>query len=470
MNSLNFPCLCLITALLLTSACTPPPVHDPGLPPEHWIEQAANRTSGTSRPVVDVSSTSLDFDAALALAMQQSPLLTHSAIEMEIARLQTETASWNRLPEVRARFNITANVTRNDGSNDDEGYGKTAYRATLNVAAYNPVAATFSWKARQLMEHMALLNHAKAVEDLAERIGETLVRIETLRRLHAVQARLPNLAARMVDYSRALEPGEADRTLEYAHALQKLRVARALVDKTEAETGMQEAALKMLLGIPTEDSCYIFGPGTFLAGADQDEPVGKWQPAWETSPDYRMLETGMQLQDYNVLLAWSRYFPDVSLSFFSNNSRSSLYGSGSDDDLFVNAGISFPILDWGTRARGVVMARLQKTELASRRDQSRAEFATAWSHGLQEYQAIRAELALQQEDLELARLELRRARILYESSTETMRSVMEKEEQVIRQECSLIELQGRLRTWQIKGRIRSGALRATLLRIPAVAE
>lgn len=469
MNGLYSPFFLLLLCMLSAPGCAYLPPHNPDLPAEHWIEEAAGMTTNASRPVVDVRSTTLDFDAALALALEQSPLLTHSAIEMEIARLETESASWSRLPELRARFSVTANVTQNDDSNTDDDYGQPAYRASLDIAAYNPIAATFAYSSRQLMEQLALLTHIKAVEEMAERIGEILVRIETLHQLHGVQARLPDLADRMVEYYKALEPGEEQRSLEYAYAQQKLRVVRAQVDKNETERAMQRTALKMVLGLAPEDPCHVLGPGAVLDGPARNSRSISWQEAWASSPDCRMLDIGMQLQDANILLAWSRYLPEVNLKVFSDNADSPLYGT-SHDDLFVNAGISFPILDWGKRARGVVMARLQKTQFAARQEQARQEFAAAWSHGQQEFEALRAETALQEETLKLNRLELRKARILFDSNIGSMREVMEREEQVIRQECRLIELQGRLRTWRIKARIRGGALRETLLRFPAAAE
>jgi outer membrane protein TolC len=455
----------LIVLLCLSLAgCALPQVSDPGPPPVHWLEQAAAKVEKPV-PVDELMDQPLDFDRCLLLAMRQSPMLHNSAIEMEIAQLQTDSAFWNQLPEFKARFSVTTNITRNDEGNDDDDYGDTSLRAGFGVSSYNPVAARFSYEARLLMEKLALLTHCKAVENLAARIGETLVRLETLDRLQAVQEELPGLTEQALRYYSAVEPGQEKKSLEYARTRQQTRVARAAVERTAAERRMILSGLKLLLGIPPEDQLRIGGPGRVMDHQPADDKRA-WEMAWNSSTDNRMLETGLKLQDYNILLAWSRFLPETHLDIFSANAKSSFYGSSGDDDIFASVGLAFPILDWGDRSRGVRVARLQKTQFADRQRQNRKDFASGWAHARQEYESLLAELELREENLELARLETRKARIEFETAVGDMRQVLEREEREAGERIRLIELQGLLRQWQIKAAIRSGYLSQTLLRLP----
>jgi outer membrane protein TolC len=225
------------------------------------------------------------------------------------------------------------------------------------------------------------------------------------------------------------------------------------------------SGLKLLLGAPPEEQLRIAGPGQVmdrLPAADKRA----WETAWNSSTDNRMLEIGLKLQDYNVLLAWSRFLPETHLDIFSANARSSFYGSSGDDDIFASVGVVFPILDWGDRSRGVRVAQLQKTQFADRQRQGRTDFASGWAHARQEYESLLAELDLRKENLELARLETRKARIEFETAAGGMERVLEREEREADERIRLIELQGLLRQWQIKAAIRSGYVTQTLLRLP----
>ena len=444
--------------------CARLPVTDPGPPPIHWLEEAAAKVEKPV-PVDELTAQPLDFHRCLLLAMRQSPLLQSSAIEMEIAQLQTDSAFWKQLPEVKARFSVTTNITRNDDSNSDDDYGDTSLRAGFGISSYNPAAAHFSYEARLLMEKLALLTHCKAVEDLAVRIGETLVRLNTLDRLQAVQEELPGLAEKALRYYSAIEPGQEEKSLEYVRTRQQVRVARAAVERTAAERRMILSGLKLLLGVPPEEQLLIAGPGPILDERPAADKQAR-EEAWNSSLDNRMLEIGLKLQDYNILLAWSRFLPEAHLDIFSANARSSLYGSSGDDDIFVSAGLTFPILDWGDRSRGVRVARLQKIQFADRQRQGRTEFASGWAHALQEHESMLAEQALGEENLELARLETRKARIEFETAVGDMRQVLEKEEREVGERIRLIELQGKLEQWRIKAAIRGGYLGRTLLRLP----
>ena len=451
---------------LLMAGCALPPVPDPELPPRHWLEQAANETSAEqAMPVSDFKTEPLDFTRCLMLAMRQSPLLHNSAVEMEIASLRTESAFWSQLPELKARFTVTANITRNDEDSDDDDYGDTSYRVGFGVSGYNPVAAHFSYEARQLMEKLAVLTHCKAVENLAGRIGEVLVRLDTLDRMSVVQNRRPLLADTAVHYFSLLEPGQEEQSLEYARARQQVRVARAMVEKTKAEKRMLLSSLKLLLGIPPEEQLRVGGPGAIMEHLPDTDGNNAWETAWEDGVDKRMLEVGLKLQDFNILLAWSRFMPDTNLDVFTANADSSLSGS-SEDDVFTSAGLSFPVMDWGNRARGVQEARLQKTQFAVRERQSRSDFAATWAHGRQEYEALLAEQALQEENLELAKLETRKAKIEYENAVGTMSQVIEKEGREIDAEIRLVELQGHLNQWRIKAIIAGGYLTRNLVNMP----
>jgi outer membrane protein TolC len=453
----------LLGALILVlAACALPQRPDPQFPGRHWIEKAQPPLARELRDppnLLEASGRALGFDDCVFLALQQSPGLIHSAVELETTRLRKESAYWSQFPEVRAVLGVTHDLTRKDGAGD-EGSAETEFWVGFAVNAFNPVANYFSYEAAELIQQIAVLTHQKAIETLAEQIGEILLRIELLAAVRQQQELLPELAQQAAAYWRTARPGEAYESLEFARAVQKQKQARAILDKTDAETAALRLNLKLLLGLDP-DQTFELEPSfekrfkTKPSGLDQ-VPSSDWGPAWEENTETRISRLALRLQDFNILLAWSRYLPEAGFELYSGSPGSTRAGDSAGDDAYAVFKLSLPLLDYGRRARGVEEARVQKTKTVESLRQHRLGFSQRWTQSDQHLKLLAATLALAQENLALARIEARRAAIEFESGQSSLTPALESREKVTQEEIRVAEALFQLRRQKLSRHFLSG--------------
>ena len=441
--------------ILVLTACVLPQRPDPNLPGQHWLKKGQPPLAQGLRdqPTILETDHALGFDDCVFLAMQQAPGLIHGAVELEIAQLRKDSAYWKQYPEVQMAFNVTNNLTRrNDGETD--------FVVGFSVNSYNPVASHFSHEASMIMQNIAILTHQKAIETMAEQIGEILLRLELQAAIRQKQEILPELARKAEAYWRTAKSDPEYDSIELARAIQKQKQSQAILDKTDAEMASQRLNLKLLLGLdPTHtlnlESSFPKMFNTKSMGFDQ-AGASNWEPAWEANTETRISQLSLRLQDFNIMLAWSRYLPEAGVDIFSGNPVSGYVDNSSEGDVFAVLKLSIPLLDYGNRSRGVEEARLQKTKSKESVRQYRLNFAHRWTQADQRLNLLKATRALTEENLVLAKLEAKRATIEFESGQSSFAQVLEGQEKVTQEEIRVAEALFNLRRQKLNRHFMSG--------------
>ena len=441
--------------VLVLAACVLPQRPDPNLPGRHWLKKGQPPLAQDLRdqPTIIDTDRPLGFDDCVFLAMQQAPGLIHGAVELEIAQLRKDSAYWKQYPEVQMVFNVTNNLTRrNDGETD--------FLVGFSVNSYNPVANHFSHEASMIMQNIAILTHQKAIETMAEQIGEILLRLELQAATRQKQEILPELARKAQAYWRTTKSDPEYDSIELARAIQKQKQAQAILDKTDAEMASQRLNLKLLLGLDPAHTLNLESSfpkmfNTKSMGFDQ-AGAPNWEPAWEASAETRISQLSLRLQDFNIMLAWSRYLPETGVDIFSGNPVSGYVDNSTGGDLFAVLKLSIPLLDYGNRSRGVEEARLQKTKTKESARQYRLNFAHRWTQADQNLNLLKATRALTEENLVLFKLEVKRATIEFESGQSSFAHVLEAQEKVTREEIRLAEALFNLRRQKLNRHFMSG--------------
>jgi|WetSurMetagenome_2_1015567.scaffolds.fasta_scaffold01631_8 outer membrane protein TolC len=433
-----------LLGILALSACALPPRPDPQFPGRHWIEKARPPMSQEigERPAAVSADHPLTFDDCVFLAMQQAPGLVNGAVELEIARLRKDSAYWKQYPELRLVMGVTTNLTRKSGE-DGGGAGETDFWVGFAVRDFNPVANYLSYEAAELVQAIAVLTHQRAVEAVAEQIGEILLRMEMLAAVRERQAALPGLAEKAESYWRTARAADDRDGLESARAAQKQRQARAALEKTDAELAALRLNLKLLLGL---DPSHALQLEPAFERRFRSDPMGDrrnapsdWEPAWEAGTETRISRLSLRLQDYQVLLAWSRYLPEIGLDLYSGDPGTTAVGRTGEDEAFAVFRLGLPLLDYGNRARGVEEARLQKTKSVESLRTHRLGFAHKWAQADRSLTLLEASRRLAEENLALARLEARRSGIEFDSGQSTLSPYIEGQEKVVQEEIRLEE-------------------------------
>jgi hypothetical protein len=444
----------VLLIVLALAGCALPQRPDPQLPGRHWLEKAQPPMAQgmRDRPALIQTDRALGFDDCVFLAMQQAPGLVSGAIELEIAGLRKENAYWKQYPEVHLVTGVTTHLNRHDDS-DGDGSAGAEFWVGFTVNGFNPVAGHFSYEASCILQDIAVLTHQKAIEAVAEQIGEILLRLDFLSSVRRKQEALPGLARDAAAYWRTAVPGPEYDSIEQARAVQKQKQAQAILDKTDAEIEALRVNLKMLLGLDsahalTLESSFPKLFDTRRMGYDRTDG-SDWEPAWETNTETRISQLALNLQNFNILLAWSRYLPEAGGDIYSRNPTSGYTGNASDDDPYALLKLSIPLLDYGNRARGVEEARLQKTKTREALRQHRVNFAHRWAQAGQTVNLLKATLALAEENLGLSRIEARREDIEFRSGRASFAQSLEGLEKVIREEIRVEEAVFNLRRQQL---------------------
>ncbi|MBR4741638.1 MAG: hypothetical protein IK079_01905, partial [Desulfovibrio sp.] len=124
-------------------------IHSPELPARHWLAESP----GVPVEKKEKLETAIEsfynpihkflFEDSVYLAIQQSPMLVNSAVNLEIKRLALTDSKWHYLPEPHITFTITNNLTRyNDDTKYTTGdYGRTKFDIGFRTDFPNPFAS-----------------------------------------------------------------------------------------------------------------------------------------------------------------------------------------------------------------------------------------------------------------------------------------------------------------------------------------
>ena len=418
-------------------------------------EPAAPAASGS--PSLPPEGATLSFDECVIMAAQQAPDLVDSVIDLELAEIKADTAYWKRFPSIDARFRVTANLTR-----QHEEYRDTTARLDFGIYGFEPVASQFTYKAERLLQDVALSTHQKAVEKRGEQIGVTLLRLENLERVRDRQAARLALAKQLVAFQQANQGAAGDR-LETALARHQEKAAQAALEKTDAAMASLYLSLKLMLGIDLDRQIKARG-GSVVEVLQSDKAsaalaANEWAEVWNRSLDARIGRATLKLQDYNIMLAWAKYLPNVSMEVVTANPDSDYASYSSKDDVFVHLYFTLPLFDWGERSRGVDSARLQKSQAAQRGKLGRLTFAQQWKEEWLNMKMARADLDFARERLAVAKLEAQKASLQHSSGEMSFDALVNARTKVIDEEIAVEDAALQLRLKELAAWMMCGSFR-----------
>jgi outer membrane protein TolC len=399
----------------------------------------------------------LSFDDCVFMAVQSAPDLVDSVIDLELAESAADSAYWRRAPSLSARFRVTANLTK-----QYKEYSDTSARMDFGIYGFEPVVSYFSHKAALLLQDIALLTHQKAVEKRGEQIAAALLKLESLERVGERRAAEASLARQLTSFQRTRQATPLDR-LAAASALHQEKAAQAALEKNRAQIASTLLSLKLMLGCDPDRRLKVRGASVaeLLQGDKAALTLAdkRWEDVWPQSPDARIARISLKLRDYDVMMAWARYLPSITMEVQPANPTSDYATYSSKDDIFTRLYFTLPLLDWGERSRGVDRARLQKARASLRGKLGRLHFMQEWREQLLGVTMAEADHELAGERVSVARLEEEKAGLQYKSGAIAFDALVNAGRATIRDEIALEEaaLQLRLRefsAWMLGGGFR----------------
>jgi len=247
-----------------------------------------------------------------------------------------------------------------------------------------------------------------------------LLELDSLTKTHALQEAKRALAQQSIAYYRTKQ-GEVEDKLELAKAEHARTEAEVDMAKTESAMASLRLRLKLMLGLDLDRQIKV-RPESLDDMMQKDNlpnifAAQSWEEIWKTTPEARMLALSAKLHDYNVLVAWTRYLPTMTMDVQTVNPRSDYLAPSSDDEIFLSLNFSIPLLDWGARSRGVEKSYLSRVADSQRRKLARQTFAVSWKEAWQDTKMARAEVDLAREKVTVRELEKKKRMVEEQAGT-----------------------------------------------------
>ena len=163
----------------------------------------------------------LDFDGCVRLAIQQSPYLTKSAVEIDIRRMNETDSRYSMFPPPMT-FRTYYYVDRPQ----QPGLNPKPYSLNFSMDPWNPLGSYFSLQAEKVATQMAIFAHLQAISTGLERLGKMFLHLASINRLVAFQRDLINLCREKLTYAENRRTIGTGTSLDVQVATQELELAK----------------------------------------------------------------------------------------------------------------------------------------------------------------------------------------------------------------------------------------------------
>ena len=163
------------------------------------------------------------------------------------------------------------------------------------------------------MVNLAISTHRKAIGEAIYKIAQAYLKLQAQRNIVAAQKELLPVGKELISYWQQVESVEGRQGVSLNLATQHQRELELTVEKTTMEEIMQRTQLKVLAGVEPQQRLNVDTGSAdgILAGFDGHGL--KWEERWPATEDDLLLRAQVKLGDYNIMVAWAQYIPDMSI-------------------------------------------------------------------------------------------------------------------------------------------------------------
>lgn len=469
--------LLLGVTVLLIAACASNKagLKSPELPARHWLDEApgvpVENKSKLEEAVPNLydPSKQFTFEDCVFLTIQQSPLLVNSAVDLEIKRVALTNAVWKYLPEPRMTLTVSNNLTRyNMGTRDTPGdYGRTKLRAGFYVAFPNPVSTYFEHQVQKALVNVAISTHRKAVGEVIYKIAQSYLKLEARHRILEAEKELLPLGKSLVAYWQQVEAVEGRQGVSLNVASQQQHERELTVEKTTMEEIMERTQLKIIAGLEPQQRLNVDAESAKSILDGFDGHALKWEDRWTCTEDDLLLRAQVKLGDFNIMVAWAKYVPDMTLQINNYPPAGQYQPPHGQEDTFLHLNFDFPLIDWGRRYRDVQTARMRKAQAFHEMARKRTEYSNKWLQAEQRVALAQTELKLQKTRLDTAEMRYKEARISFDEGTAELPDMVERQEAATNARIAYIQADLEYKLAQLEWMQLANLLQERFLGLPA---
>ncbi|MFC1895942.1 TolC family protein [Thermodesulfobacteriota bacterium] len=358
----------------------------------------------------------IDFEECVRIALERSPHLLKSALEVEVRHLDEADSRSSIVPSLF--FETTYYVSRPEEEDHDRRRATIAF----TTGSYNPVESYFSSKARGLVAEIAVLNHLRLIDDELYSMARKLIEAQALDETIALQEEMGALAAKYRLYAQTRNSSGAASDLETQVAEQEWKVLQAETARMiELRTSIEDE-IRFLLALSSDDARRID------PGAAREQAIGHFDPSVATLEKCRehcfalkIQKIRIALQQWNIKLAFTKYVPTLSFGLQSPDALN----LAKDSDLHVALGIRMRLWDGWERKRDVSRQRLVMKQYESDERATDKELERQWKAARRHLKSVSSALDLSISAEKLARLKEQLSQARYESGEEPLSALVQ---------------------------------------------
>lgn len=419
---------------LTLCACSVPLEPLPHLPRKDWLNPQDSQTYSktVSGGVTYAPDKIFSFRELIYLAIQQSPILAKSRVNLDVQKIAVSDARWNALPEVHLLAVISNNITQYNQSLADKAnaqaakrhttsaykdYGKTAYQISFTGVFNNPVATYFNVQAQNELMDIAITKHKEVVGDCINQIANILIKINgKLNLKQNLEKYLEDLQKNKM-YKEISEQYHVDFMDSISSAADMADDLALQIDAVGMELTTLRNQLKRFVGLDRMQKLKVDLKNIESIIESYSFTSLDWEQSWESTPTRLMLAQQIRLHDAGIMLAWAQYVPTISFVVNENPPRGQSQPVGAETDQFLHVTLNFPLVDWGHRYRQSATSRERKRQ--SRLDEmiQRDTYHDSWCNAEEQLALSEARLKQREHAVLNAERRLKIAEAHWESGT-----------------------------------------------------
>jgi len=205
-----------------------------GLPLDYYAYSQEKGVTSVSKG----NSGSMDFNACVKLALEQSPYFRENALEIDIRRLDESDSRWAFIPSLNIR------TTSYLGLEDDSGMKLNFFLSELD-----PVATYLTLKASKIFTEIAILIHQKSIADGIYDMAKKFLELEALGQIVVFQEKVLEQHLENVSFFKARYKTGSVTQVEVQLAKGQLAVAQAEREYISAQQATIMEGLRQFMNL-----------------------------------------------------------------------------------------------------------------------------------------------------------------------------------------------------------------------------
>ena len=387
------------------------------LPPAGAV-QLERDSRGRYLPTAEI----IDFDTAARIAIQQSPYLTKSDLEIQIRRLDEKDSKSDYFPSLNFRTRYYVN---NVSVNENSLYSR--YSLDFTSGPYSPWEAYFSLQVRKIITRIAILNHLKVISQGLNLLASSFLQLDALTKVAQVQAELIQLVEKQLSFMQERQKVGQGSALEIKVASQELALAKLTQKQLLEGQNKYRKSIRAYLGWPPDQELHLDLASSrqqILGGYENLAQLQEASP--DSTIDLKIQDYKKELQKYNIILAKTKLLPTLFMGAQTPDPLSFVQSRS----LFFFVGASIPVWDGFKRLRNISRQKIVLKQYEAETNEAESDFKEKWREAQINASDSGTKLEVSQSQLELAALKERQAEIRYNTMGEPFSIYLEGEKGV----------------------------------------